>query len=64
MSELLSVLDSLAADDVHAMAEPTLLVRTETLLAARNKLDAEIARSLQALDVRDVTVHECGRTTG
>jgi hypothetical protein len=62
MSELFSALDSLAADDLHAMAEPTLLARTESLLSARSRLDAEIARSLQVMDARDVTVHECGRT--
>jgi hypothetical protein len=63
MSELFSVLDLLSADDVHSMAEPALLVRTEMLLTARNMLDAEIARSLQAADVREVMVAECGRTT-
>lgn len=63
MSELFSALGSLGADDVHAMSEPALLVRTEMLLAARDMLDGEIARSLQAADVREVTVNECGRTT-
>lgn len=63
MGELFSVLDSLATDDVHAIAELALLDRAETLLTARNRLDAEIARSLQAADARQVTVTHCGRTT-
>jgi hypothetical protein len=63
VSELLSVIDMYAADDVHAVAEPHLLVEAEMLLEARCRLDAAIARRLQALDVRDVTVSECGRQT-
>jgi hypothetical protein len=63
MGELASVLDSLAGDDVHAIPELALLDRTETLLTARNRLDAEIARSLQASDVRQVMTTHCGRTT-
>jgi hypothetical protein len=63
MSELFSVIDALAGDDVHAIAESALLNRTETLLTARNKLDAEIARSLQATDIREVTTAECGRAS-
>jgi hypothetical protein len=63
MSELMSVIDHLAAEDLHAMAEPTLLERTESMITLRDRLDAELARSLQALDVRQVTVSECARTT-
>jgi hypothetical protein len=61
MSELTSVIDALACDDVHLMADSALLARTEGLLVARNKLDAEIERSLQAADSRGSTVAECGR---
>lgn len=63
MSELLSVIDSFAAVDVHHMAEPALLVQTEMLLDARHRLDAAIAVHVQAVDVREVTVSECGRAT-
>jgi Domain of unknown function (DUF222) len=63
VSELMSVIDALAVEDLHAMAEPTLLERTESLITLRDRLDAELSRSLQALDVRQVTVSECGRTT-
>jgi hypothetical protein len=63
MSELLSLLDTLASVDVHGLPEPVLLVETEMLLDARSRLDGVIARHLQALDVREVTVSECGRST-
>jgi hypothetical protein len=33
------------------------------MITLRDRVDAELARSLQALDVRQVTVSECGRTT-
>jgi hypothetical protein len=56
-------LDILAKDDLHTMAEPSLLVRTEELLTERRRLDGEIARSLLALDAREVTINECGRAT-
>jgi Domain of unknown function (DUF222) len=61
MSELLSAIAALAAADSHATAAPALLVDTETLLAAQRQLDGLIARRLQAMDARDVSVHECGR---
>ena len=63
MSELLSALDSLAVTDLHQLPETSLLVETETLLEAKNRLDGLIAVHLQALDARDVTVAECGRHT-
>jgi Domain of unknown function (DUF222) len=37
-------------------------VATEELLEARTRLDGVIARHLQALDIRQVTVAECGRS--
>jgi Domain of unknown function (DUF222) len=61
MSELLSVIDTYAATDVHALAGPALLVETELLIDARCRLDALIASHLKALEVREVTVSECGR---
>ena len=45
------------------MAEPFWLTEAELLLEARNRLDALIAARLQAGDVRDITVNECGRAT-
>jgi hypothetical protein len=52
MSELLSVIDAMAAIDAH-----------QQLIQARDQLDAVIAHRLQAMDVAEVTVAECGRTT-
>jgi hypothetical protein len=63
MSELLSALDAVLAVDVHAIPEPSLLVHTETLIQARDRLDAVLSVALQAVDVRQVSVNECGRTT-
>jgi len=63
MSELLSVIDALAVLDVHGLPAPALLMAVEELITARDRLDAVIARGLQALDVGDVTVIECGRQT-
>jgi hypothetical protein len=63
MSELHSLLDSLAILDPHQMPEPVLLVEITELLTARDKLDGIINTRLQAADVRDVMVAECGRHT-
>jgi hypothetical protein len=61
MSELLSAISAVAAVDSHEMAAPALLVSVEEILAAQRQLDAVLARRLQAMDARDVTVDECGR---
>src|SRR5580692_1891120 len=63
MSELISALDGFAVTDVHHLPETVLLTETELLLETRNRLDGLIAVRLQAVDVRDVTVSECGRQT-
>ena len=61
--ELEEILDALFAVDVHGLLEPTVLVTTERALTATNRLAGFTARSLQACDVRDITVSECGRQT-
>ena len=61
MSELLSVIDAMASVDAHALPSSVQLVDTEELIQARDRLDAVIARRLQAMDVTEVTVAECGR---
>jgi Domain of unknown function (DUF222) len=61
MSELLSLLGALAAEDFHSLPEPASLQVAELLLRARNIVDAVTCRVVQANDVRDVTVNECGR---
>jgi hypothetical protein len=61
MSDLLSVIDAFAGCDAHQMAESSLLSETEMLLEARSRLDGVIAGRLLAMDVREVSVAECGR---
>jgi hypothetical protein len=61
--ELEEILDALFAVDLHAQPEPAVLLTTERALTATNRLAGFTARSLQACDVRDVTVSECGRQT-
>lgn len=63
MSGLLSAIDAMAATDAHALPSPVLLVGAEELIEARDRIDALLARHLQAMDVTDVTVNECGRAT-
>jgi hypothetical protein len=52
VGESSSGLDSLAADDLHAMFGPQLLDRLDELLRQQNRLAAEVIR----------TVRECERT--
>jgi hypothetical protein len=61
--EILDAVAHAATVDPHAMAEADWMVDIEALLTARNTLDALIATRLQAGDVRDITVGQCGRTT-
>jgi Domain of unknown function (DUF222) len=51
MSELQSALDGLAVDDLHGMFGPQLLDRTVQLLAARNRLDAELTRTVREAEL-------------
>jgi hypothetical protein len=64
MSELLSVIDAMTAIDAHHLPGSFALTRMEELIEARDRLDGVIAQGLQAMDIADVTVGECGRTTG
>jgi hypothetical protein len=50
MSELLSALDALAADDLDDLGAAGLLDRTALLVQARNRLDAELARTVRRAD--------------
>ncbi|MGZ4643349.1 MAG: DUF222 domain-containing protein, partial [Blastococcus sp.] len=58
MGELLSVLDALAADDLHALFGPPLLDRTQMLLQARNRIDAELTRTVREADVVQAAEHD------
>jgi hypothetical protein len=60
--EILDAVAHAATVDPHAMAEGDWMTDIEALLTARNTLDALIAARLQAGDIREITVGECGRT--
>jgi hypothetical protein len=51
MGELLDALRSLAGADLHALPAADLLERTASLVAARNMLDAELARTVRRADL-------------
>src|SRR3954469_21675099 len=58
VGELQSGLDSLAGDDLHAMTAPELLDRTAALVAARNRIDAELARSVRRAELAQAPEHD------
>jgi Domain of unknown function (DUF222)/HNH endonuclease len=62
MGELASALDSLAADDLHAMFGPQLLDRLGELLHGANQLAAEITRTVRECDRTDAAEHDGLRT--
>ena len=51
MDELMASLDGLAAEDLTPMFGPALLERLRPLLAAQNRLAAEIARTVRECEV-------------
>jgi hypothetical protein len=58
VGELESALDALAADDLDGLAAPQYLDRTRLLLRARNRIDAELARSVRRADVTQAADHD------
>jgi hypothetical protein len=62
VEELQSALDALAADDLHVMVAPRLLDRTAELVRARNRIDAELARTVRVADCAQAPEHD-GLTT-
>src|SRR3954471_12176827 len=51
VSELQSALDGLAADDLHALSAGAQLDRTALLVRARNRIDAELARTVRIAEL-------------
>ena len=51
MGDLESALDALAAEDLHGLPSPALLERTAELVKARNRIDAELARTVRRADL-------------
>jgi len=58
VGELMSALDALAAEDLHAMFAPALLERTRMLLAVRNRIEAELTRTVREADVMQASEHD------
>lgn len=58
MDELASALDALAADDLFDISGPALLDRTRNLVAARNRLDAELARTVRRAETTQAPEHD------
>jgi hypothetical protein len=62
VGELQSALDALAAEDLYGMVAPQLLDRTALLVAARNRIDAELARTVRMGDVTQAPEHDGQKT--
>jgi hypothetical protein len=62
VGELQSALDALAAEDLYVMVAPQLLDRTAELVAARNRIDAELARTVRMGDVTQAPEHDGQKT--
>ena len=51
MSELRSVLDAFAAEDLHGLGEGAVLDRVALLVAVQNRVAAELTRTVRHADV-------------
>ena len=58
MGELSSALDSLAADDLHAMVAPQVLERVAELVRAANRIAAELTRTVRHAEVTQAAEHD------
>jgi Domain of unknown function (DUF222) len=58
VGELASAIDALAAEDLHGLPAPSLLERTAQLVAARNRIDAELARTARRADLAEAAEHD------
>ncbi|SDY77379.1 protein of unknown function [Modestobacter sp. DSM 44400] len=58
MGELTSALDALAADDLKPMFGPQLLDRAAELLQARNRIDAELTRTVRECELTQAAEHD------
>ena len=58
MGELASALDALATDDLDLTSDGELLDRTALLVAARNRIDAELARTVRKAELRQACEYD------
>src|SRR3954469_20547463 len=54
----MSALDGLAAEDLHGLPAAGLLDRTAVLVAARNRIDAELARTVRRAELTQAAEHD------
>src|SRR5215211_9131052 len=62
MADLASALDALAAEDLHALPAGVQLERLRELTQLRNRLDAEIARSVRHAELAQAPEHDGQKT--
>src|SRR3954449_6305491 len=58
VSELMSALDGLAAGDLHGLPAAELLDRVAELVRARNRIDAELARTVRRAELAQAPEHD------
>jgi hypothetical protein len=58
VSELRSVLDALATDDLHELSEGAVLQRVALLLAVQNQIAAELTRTVRHADTTQAAEHD------
>jgi hypothetical protein len=58
VGELQSALDALAAEDLHVLVARQILDRTAQLIRARNRIDAELARTVRVGDLTQAAEHD------
>jgi hypothetical protein len=58
MGELASALAGLAAEGLHVMCSAELLERTAELVGARNRIDAELARTVRRAELAQAPDHD------
>src|ERR1700712_1205665 len=58
MGELQSALDALTVEDLHVLGADSVLDRTAFLVAARNRLDAELTRTVRHGDKTLAVEHD------
>src|SRR4051794_41791204 len=54
----MSALDGLAAEDLHGLPSAELLDRVAELVAARNRIDAELARTVRRAELAQAAEHD------
>src|SRR3954467_8545129 len=58
----MSALDGLAADELHRLPSAELLARVAELVRARNRIDAELARTVRRAELAQAPEHDALKT--